>query len=89
MKKGAQVWLSCKVSAGMFSNESAVEISQPSGEKLSLYVDNKLIRGNGEHAKLLVYLAESSDTGTTVLLPSDSFQGSRWARVLKSELEAA
>ena len=73
----------------MFSNESAVEISLPSGKKLSLYVDNKLIRGSGEHAKLLVYVAESSDAGTTVLLPSDSFQGSRWARVLESALEAA
>jgi hypothetical protein len=89
MKKGTKVWLPCKVSEGMFSNESAVEISLPSGQKLSLYVDNTLIRGTGKDAKLLVYVMESNDNEITVLLPSESFQGSRWARVPQSELVPA
>jgi hypothetical protein len=89
MKTDTQAWLPCKISEGMFSNESAVEISLPTGEILSLYVDNKLVRGSGEHGELLVYVVESNDKGITVRLPAESFQGSRWARVPESELVAA
>ena len=89
LTKGTKVWIPCKVSEGMFSNEFAVEISLPSGEKLSLYVDKSLIQGTGDNAKLRVYVVESSDKEITVLLPSESFQGSRWVRVPQSELVPA
>ena len=89
MKKGTKVWIPCKVSEGMFSNESAVEISLPSGETLSLYVDNSLIQGSGENARLQVSVVESSDKEITVLLPSESFQGSRWVRLPERDLAAA
>lgn len=73
----------------MFSNETAVEINLTSGKTVSLLVDKKLVRRIGEQTQLLVYVAELSDKETTVLLPGEPFQGSRWARVFESELRAA
>jgi hypothetical protein len=52
MKSG--VWISCKISKGMFSNEYAVEISLPTGESVSLYADKSLVRVvSGDNAELL------------------------------------
>ncbi len=89
MQPGTQVWIPCRRTEGMFSNESAVEIVLESGETLSLYVDNGLVEGTGDRAKLRVYVADGAGATVTVLLPTDSIQGSRWARLPEADLVAA
>ena len=91
MKRGAQVWIPCKISEGMFSNEYAVEISLSSGGVLSLYVDKSLVRGHGDNGQLRVSVVDIGQNGgeITVLLPAESLQGSRWVRLPERDLAAA
>lgn len=91
MKIGPQVWISCRISDGMFSNEYGVEILLPSGEGVSLYVDKSLVRGSGDKAELLVTVVDNGHPGEerTVVLPNESLQGSRWVRVPERNLIAA
>jgi hypothetical protein len=88
MKIGPQVWISCRISDGMFSNEYGVEILLPSGEGVSLYVDKSLVRGSGDKAELLVTVVDNGHPGEerTVVLPNESLQGSRWVRVPERDL---
>ena len=87
MKIGPQVWISCRISDGMFSNEYGVEILLPSGEGVSLYVDKSLVRGSGDKAELLVTVVDNGHPGEerTVVLPNESLQGSRWVRVIAQQ----
>jgi hypothetical protein len=91
MNIGAQVWIPCKISEGMFSNEYAVEISQPSGDVLSLYVDKSLVRVSGDKGELLVSVVDNGFKGgeRTVLLPTESLEGPRWARLPERDLVTA
>jgi hypothetical protein len=91
MKMGAQVWIPCRISEGMFSNEYAVEIPLPSGEVLSLYVDKSLVRGSGDNGELLVSVVDSGlhEGEKTVLLPGESLQGPRWIRLPERDLASA
>ena len=91
MKMGAQVWIPCKISEGMFSNEYAVEIPLPSGEVLSLYVDKSLVRGSGDNGELLVSVVDSGlhKGERAVLLPGESLQGPRWIRLPERDLAVA
>ena len=75
----------------MFSNEYAVEISLPSGEVLSLYVDKSLVRRSGDKGELLVSVVDTGLPGgeRTVLLPAESMEGPRWARLPERDLAAA
>ena len=88
MNIGAQGWIPCKISDGMFSNEYAVEISLASGEVLSLYVDKSLVRRSGDKGELGVSVVDR-DLRTGVLLPAESLQGSRWAHLPEQDLAAA
>jgi hypothetical protein len=91
MNIGEQVWIPCKISDGMFSNEYAVEISLPSGGILSLYVNKSLVRGSGDHGQLRVSVVDTGLPGgeKTVLLPAESLEGPRWARLPERDLAAA
>jgi len=75
----------------MFSNEYAVEISLSSGKALTLYVDKSLVRGSGDKGALLVSIANTDleRDEITVLLPVESLEGSRWARLPERDLAAA
>jgi len=94
MHPAQKVWLPCKVSEGMFSNEHAVEISI-SGQNVSLFADSSLIRriGNEEYYLLVTYLGDNGKPNhKAVLLPSECFEtGSPWLSVpeelLKEDLQ--
>jgi hypothetical protein len=86
------VLVPCTVTKGMFSNESAVQISVE-GISVSLFVDKALIEWRDGAAYLRVTFAgeNGKPENRTVLLPSESFEtGSRWLSVPKDMLlEAA
>jgi hypothetical protein len=83
--------LPCKVGAGMFSSEVAVEL-ETDGTVISMFVDKGLVVTKGDQSYLLV--TEVGENGKphhkTVLLPQEPFEtGSPWLSVPENLLQTA
>ena len=71
------VWLPCAVECGLFSNESAVEITI-SGKTVSLFADHSLIgRLNNQDFILVTSMGNNGKPKhKSILLPSEAFETS-------------
>lgn len=78
-------WIKVKTSNGNFSNESNVSLTLSSGQDISLFVDNSLIRKDNGDCLLKVTLVRDIPEGNKklVLLPTEPLEAysSRWAEV--------
>jgi|GEM_PF-5839697 len=82
MTVNQRVKVFCEVKPGIFSSESAVELTSKTGESFSLFVDKQLVHQEGTKAFVWLSLVQKTKDTVTVLLPSEAFeQGSRWIDV--------
>jgi hypothetical protein len=81
-----EYWIRVKASSGMFSNESVVSLLLANGEKVSIFVDNSLIKkANNGDILLKVRLIQNlpKENKKLVLLPTEPIENysSRWAEI--------
>jgi hypothetical protein len=91
MPTSHSVWIPCKVAKGMFSSESAVDITL-NGKTVSLFADNSLIKKIDGKMHILVTLVGNNGEPNqkTILLPSECLEtGSRWLSIPERLLVAA
>jgi hypothetical protein len=91
MPTSHSVWIPCKVDKGMFSSESAVEITVD-GQTVSLFADKSLIKKIKGVTYIQVTLVgpNGQPDHKTILLPSECFEtGSRWLSIPERLLKAA
>ena len=86
MKKDNDYWIQIKTTNGMFSSESVASIALSNGQKVSIFVDNSLIKEDDNGNSLLkVRLVQDNpkENKKLVLLPTEPIgtHSSRWVEV--------
>lgn len=90
------VWLVCSVHLGMFSDEYAVLVRTIEGQWLSFFIPREFVEishrptGNEEvEGKVKVEVFGGDEHSRIIGLPSQPFEGPRFARVSKEVLALA
>lgn len=86
LKKMSEHWIRVNTSEGMFSSESGITLVLASGQDVSFFADNSLVKKENGDSFLKVTLVNKSLQGDKelVLLPTEPFEtSSRWAEVKK------
>ena len=77
-------WIPVSISAGMFSSERAISLKLASGDVVSFFADEVLLKEEAGNSLLRVFRVDSDPAQhrQRVLLPTETFEtASRWVEV--------